>query len=651
MALLEDQRYGRASGDVPPALLEAVLLEHRDALNETGWVYCGYTPVNSVTGVNRATDDVSALVDNGFRLTPTLPFESRPVVVTAGLRTSRFAPIVFWEILHVLAPGGLWIDVDDTSRCEGTPLIHQDFLQREYFSTCLNTESRRVHGSFVVQTFRKGAPTPLTAHIDDTGWSFGILTSGDSARGAEMAAAILALDLPNVEVVFCGPRPFDAPKDDRVRSIDLDRAEPRGWITRKKNLLAETSRYDNLCLLHDRFVITPAWAAALRDCGPSFSFLTFPQVFFADTDRRFGQRYADYQVLHQSSGVPQALESTIFAGERVWYAAYDDFYETAFCCGGLYVAKRCLWNRVRQDESLYHCEWEDASFGLECQKRGMPHRVSRQLTVESVTPHPMALTRIHDMSAPDTPRLGHLHVTAEQASAAASVPGDFKPILAVERAAYYHRIVNRFNAIDGLDAAHRLGEHDVAGCCGLADVWRIVEGRILDLPLRTRDDIAKVLFFLSDTIYNWPNCEIQTWIAANERTRQKVSALDDIERVVGWGTGSQFKSAHRRIGRDLAFVVDNRPSAWGSVVEGVAVRPPQALLDFAPERTAVIVFSCFVEEITASVRALGSFAVVPADCLLPERRFHPLTDMVQHFEEIERYYPAIFSKPRLEAAA
>jgi hypothetical protein len=403
--------------------------------------------------------------------------------------------------------------------------------------------------------------------------------------------------------------------------------------------------------MHDRFVITPEWAAALRGCGPCFSFLTFPQVFFADSDRRFGQRYADYQVLYQSGGVQRALESKVFAGERIWYVGYDDFYETAFCCGGLYVAKRCLWNRVRQDDSLYHCEWEDVTFGLECQKRGMPHRVSRLLTVESATPHPMALTRIHDMAGPDTPLFGRLHVTAEQESATHSMPDSFKPIVTMEREAYYRKVVNRFNAISDLAAADRLDASDIVDCRGLADIWRVVEARVLQLPLRTRDEIAGVLFFLSDTIYNWPNCEIQTWISANERARQSVAALNHFDHVVGWGTGSLFKSAHRCIGRDLAFVVDSRPSTWGSIVDGVHVRPPQALLDLQPERTAVIVFSCFVEEITASVLALGRFAVVPADSVLPERRFHPLTDMVKQFEEIECHYPAIFFKPCLDAAA
>src|SRR5207249_9356231 len=143
--------------------------------------------------------------------------------------------------------------------------------------------------------------------------------------------------LPQVEVIFCGPCPPGAPRDERVRSIDLERPEPRGWISRKKNLLADAARFENVCLLHDRFVITPALATALREYGSCFSFLTFPQVFFADEERTRPRRYADYQVVHQRQGLAAALTSNVYAGDRVLYAPYDDFSETAFCCGGISV--------------------------------------------------------------------------------------------------------------------------------------------------------------------------------------------------------------------------------------------------------------------------------------------------------------------------
>ena len=124
----------------------------------------------------------------------------------------------------------------------------------------------------------------------------------------------------------------------------------------------------------------------------------------------------------------RALASGVYDADRVFHPAYDDFSETAFCCGGLYLARRSLWNLVRQNEALFHCEWEDISFGLECQRRGLPHRVNPFLVAESTTPHPLLLTRLHTIGASGAER-GRLHVSPEQQAAARSGSAAFKPIV------------------------------------------------------------------------------------------------------------------------------------------------------------------------------------------------------------------------------
>jgi hypothetical protein len=659
MALFEDPRFRHPAFQLPADIFSAVLRSHLPEPATAPWVHCGYAALESpwphggpLGGPRRARAlDVRMPVDNGFRLGPVFGFERVHTVVTTGLRSSRFASILFWEVLHILAPGGLWIDIDEAARCEGTPLTDEDYPTREYFRNCLHLDGTQVHGAFLAQTFRKVRATALAARIADEGWSFGILTSGESPRAARMAKSILALDLPRVEVVFCGPRPAGAPIDDRVRSIDLDRQEPRGWITRKKNRLAAAAQYENLCLLHDRFEVTPAWAAALRAYGPCFSFLTFPQVFFADTDRRFPQRYADYQVLYQRRGIAQALETHVYAGSHVLYAAYDDFYDTAFCCGGLYVAKRSLWMQVNQNEALFHCEWEDVSFGLECQRRGLPHRVNPFLTVESLTPHPMALTRIHQMTLPDTPIRGHLHVTAGQAAAAQAGPTRFRPVTTETREGYYRRVITRFNANPHLADADHLALEDVAHCRGIADVWRVVEERIARMSFRNRAELASIAFFLSDTVYNWPNCELLATVRANECARDDLHRLQAFDVVVGWGAGSLFRSTHRALGRELAFVVDSDPARWHTVVDSVPVAPPSALRELDPARTAIVACSCFVDEITVAAQAIGPFRVFSAADLLARRRFAPLADLIAYFDEVERYYPVLFTDAVEDVAA
>jgi hypothetical protein len=643
MALVDAPRFAIEPAGVAADQVAALVSPHAEALSSGDWVYCGYGPMAGVPGLRPPSLDVTARVDGQFRLEPLLGFETSPAVVTVALRSSRFAPLVFWEVLHALRPGGLWIDVDVAGRCEGTPLCSDDVPRREYFRSCLAVERDETAAGVRCQVFRKTGPSPAATRAGDRGWTFGILTSGPSPRAAQMARDLLTLDLPAIEVIVCGPRPEGVPDDPRVRQIDLERPEPRGWITRKKNLLVGAASHEQVCLLHDRYVVTPGWAPALRSMGRAIGVCTFPQVFYADADRQFPQRYAEYQVLHQQQGLRDALASGVYAGEHILYSPLDDFSETAFCCGGLYVTTRTVWARVGQDEALYHCEWEDVSFGLDCQRRGIPHRVSRALTVESATPHPMALTRRHDLLPTGTVARGRLHVRPEQEDAARRAPARFRPILGASRDAYYARVRTRFNAIPGLGEAHRLDLADTAGCAGLADFWRVVEQRVAALPLTDRADLAAVLFFLSDTVYNWPNCEVQSWIRANARAVGGTRPLDRFGRVAGWGTGSLFHAAHGAIGRRLDQLVDGDAGRWGSSVAGYTVSNPEALRACDAADTAVVVFSCAFDAIVPRVRAIGPFQVFRVDEVAPRRRFAPLSDLVGYFEEVERYYPAVFA--------
>ena len=137
MALREDPRFGRAMQTPPPDVFDAVLTANRLALERVAWVHCGYASLPAVSAFSTPPLDVQLAVDNSFRLGPTCGFERVPAIVTTGLRTSRFAPVLFWEVLHALEPGGIWIDIDDAGRCAGTPLNAEDFPVREYFRTCL----------------------------------------------------------------------------------------------------------------------------------------------------------------------------------------------------------------------------------------------------------------------------------------------------------------------------------------------------------------------------------------------------------------------------------------------------------------------------------------------------------------------------------
>lgn len=518
MILDEDPVFGSLEFSLDHPAVDAAL---EPLLTSRSWFVLGYAELPASLRSKLELTSTNAPVDNLFRLDS---FEQLPAILTLGIRASRFAAILFWEAFHALATGGVWVDVDYAERCRGTAVSVRDHVEREYYEGSIEVIEERAVGPYRIRLMRKTAPSRITATTNDDGWTFGILTAGPSPNAERMVREILALELPAIEIVICGPKPANLPDDARIRQIDLEKPEPRGWITKKKNMIAEAARYENLCILHDRFFMPGRFVEALRRYGNVFSVVTFPQVFYADRTGTCIQRYPDYQVVKWSGDIATLVRAGIFDGHYVFHPQYNDFHETAFCCGGLYITKKTIWNLVRQDEALFHAEWEDAVFGYECQKIGIPHRVNPYACVESANPHPMLLTAIHVLHPSGKVERAFHHVSAHQRRIADEQPGVFQPLLTATKKSYCAKLVAKFNRMPIAQRTGALSEADFIGCDRLSEVWSVVHARVSSVPPQTRTEIFGIFTLISDVIFNHPACVLQHWTREAERALTGMAA-------------------------------------------------------------------------------------------------------------------------------
>src|SRR5580765_6068638 len=170
MPLHEDRRFGRVESAICQDVLRSILVAHRQTLVSAPWVHCGYEALPAIDGLRRPVLDISARVDNVFRLGPIIGFETSPIFVTTGLRSSRFAAILFWEVLHALAVDAVWLDIDNAKRCSEPAHGFEDYPLRQYFRDCLTLASVDEREGAIVQSFWKTRETLLAPHIDEYGW-------------------------------------------------------------------------------------------------------------------------------------------------------------------------------------------------------------------------------------------------------------------------------------------------------------------------------------------------------------------------------------------------------------------------------------------------------------------------------------------------
>ena len=87
-------------------------------------------------------------------------------------------------------------------------------------------------------------------------FTFGICTSGeDTDTLSYMSSSILELysqSSYNFEIILVGPK-FDIDHPNII-SIDFnEKLRNYVWITKKKNIIIEHAKYDNICFAHDYF--------------------------------------------------------------------------------------------------------------------------------------------------------------------------------------------------------------------------------------------------------------------------------------------------------------------------------------------------------------------------------------------------------------
>jgi hypothetical protein len=189
-------------------------------------------------------------------------------------------------------------------------------------------------------------------------WSFGIVTNGDRIEWLRRSLqSIRKQKIPNYEIIICG-KYIDPLKKDIVY-IPFNLRDNEGWITKKKNIIVDTAKYENICLIHDRAIFSEDWYLKMKVYGNCFEYLTNKQ-FFRD------KRAYDWTTLGGPPG-------TMYKMELLDYHDWDKWT----LIGGLeIISKKSILSKIRFNESLFWNESEDIDLSYAMQEAGFLPRIN-----------------------------------------------------------------------------------------------------------------------------------------------------------------------------------------------------------------------------------------------------------------------------------
>lgn len=190
-------------------------------------------------------------------------------------------------------------------------------------------------------------------HQDDSinKWSFGIITNGQKNEQVNsLINSIIKQKIPNYEILICGE--FNYTDSVKYPIVSLEDVivddDIRAPITIKKNKIVEKAKYQNLMIMHDRYLLPDDWFLNMKKYGNYFEILTMPNI------GPNGGRVNDWgEYLGKPSQIYKEISHLM---------PYNKWSNGWYSQGGLLIIKKSLYLINKLDARLFWDELEDVHF-------------------------------------------------------------------------------------------------------------------------------------------------------------------------------------------------------------------------------------------------------------------------------------------------
>ncbi len=227
--------------------------------------------------------------------------------------------------------------------------------------------------------------------MKDISFTFGIITYAEGGVSDLLRASvesIRSLKIPQYEIIIVGNQSILITTPDfqhsDVKLIHFDEAKKPKWITRKKNVITDSAKFENVVYQHDYLVYDSGWYEGYKQFGDNFQICinkqTNPLAIQDSPDRE--NRFRDL-VLDMWTVGPKMKHLNI--NKRSCLIPYDEYdprlSKFMYVNGTYWVAKRELMKRCRLNENLIWGQGEDVEFSKRARNMVQfsfnPHSISK----------------------------------------------------------------------------------------------------------------------------------------------------------------------------------------------------------------------------------------------------------------------------------
>ena len=190
-------------------------------------------------------------------------------------------------------------------------------------------------------------------------FTFGIITSGaedDSIN--QIIDSIEKQNIPTYEIIIVGNSKVSRNK---TRIVQFNDEVIPKWITRKKNIITNIAKFENIVYLHDYVIFTDDWYKGFLEFGNDFD-LCMTKITNHDETR-----YRDWCICMWDN--PTIME--IAGPNRKCILPYDDnrFKKHMYFSGTYWVSKKKIMREFPLNEQLVWGQGEDVLWSRQVRER------------------------------------------------------------------------------------------------------------------------------------------------------------------------------------------------------------------------------------------------------------------------------------------
>ncbi|MGM3307621.1 hypothetical protein ACSQ6I_16910 [Anabaena sp. WFMT] len=319
----------------------------------------------------------NSLINQCYRISMSFKESDIHLLISINsLFMTKYDPLILYEYYHTLNSSGYLLIVTECEPDLTFLEIHKNhfrfinqlklFIDKKLFCLCL----------------QKISTTNLSNQSDIKKWTFSYITNGTKNDFINtQIQRIETLGLLEWEVIICGKYELPLLGKKHIKYIPFSENDDKGWITKKKNLICEKAKYENLVILHDRYIIPLDFVEKMEQWGNDFDLLGAKQIYYPSHLDPTPVRCQDWMTYAR----PLETEKKDRSCDSVGILEPQDWDQWCYITGGIYIVKRSLMLKVPQDESLFWNEVEDIKFCHDFTKAGYLVRFNPYLEFESVS--------------------------------------------------------------------------------------------------------------------------------------------------------------------------------------------------------------------------------------------------------------------------